>query len=289
MIGSMEAIHEKTHIGLVSLKVADFGRSLPFYTCNIGLKLLQQDGDTAVLGTTQRPLLELIQQPNATPPGGTTGLYHFALLVPNRLELSRTFKNLVETRTRFQGFSDHSVSEAIYLGDPDGNGIEIYRDRKRNEWPMVNGRLNMGTLPLDLDDLASELTPQNANWTGIHPGTVMGHIHLHVRDLDEAENFYVNILGFERIMRYGPSAGFVAAGGYHHHIGLNTWAGVGVSAPPPEMAGLRYYHILLPNQAALDAVAKRLDANKITYTNQPEELIVRDPSQNEIRLKLDAS
>ena len=117
----------------------------------------------------------------------------------------------------------------------------------------------------------------------------MGHIHLHVRDLDEAENFYVNILGFERIMRYGPSAGFVAAGGYHHHIGLNTWAGVGVSAPPPEMAGLRYYHILLPNQAALDAVAKRLDANKITYTNQPEELIVRDPSQNEIRLKLDAS
>ena len=288
MIGSMEAIHPKTHIGLVSLKVADFGRSLPFYTRNIGLKLLRQDGDTAVLGTAERPLLELIQQQNATPPGGTTGLYHFALLVPNRLELARTFKNLVETRTRFQGFSDHSVSEAIYLGDPDGNGIEIYRDRKRSEWPMENGRINMGTLPLDLDGLAGELTPQNAAWSGIHPGTVMGHIHLHVRNLDEAEDFYVNGLGFERIMRYGPSAGFVAAGGYHHHIGLNTWAGVGVPAAPPEMAGLRYYQILLPDEAALQAVAARMEARNISYESTAAGLRVNDPSQNQILLEVSA-
>ncbi|MFZ1399428.1 MAG: VOC family protein [Candidatus Promineifilaceae bacterium] len=288
MIGSMEAIHEKTRIGLVSLKVADFGRSLPFYTGNIGLKLLRQAGDTAVLGTTERPLLELIQQPNATPPGGTTGLYHFALLVPSRLELARTFKNLVETRTRFQGFSDHSVSEAIYLGDPDGNGIEIYRDRRRNEWPMVNGRLQMGTLPLDLDSLAGELTEQNAQWRGIHPGTVMGHIHLHVRDLDEAEDFYVNGLGFERVMRYGAAAGFVSAGGYHHHIGLNTWAGVGVPAPSPQMAGLRHYHILLPDQAALDAVSHRLETKQVAFAKTNGQLSVHDPSHNQILLRVDA-
>jgi catechol 2,3-dioxygenase len=286
MIGSMEAIHPKTQIGLVSLKVADFGRSMPFYTRNIGLKLLRQDGDTAVLGTHERPLLELRQQPNATPPGGTTGLYHFALLVPSRLELARTFKNLVETRTRFQGFSDHSVSEAIYLGDPDGNGIEIYRDRKRNEWPMVNGRLQMGTLPLDLESLAGELNERNATWSGIHPDTVMGHIHLHVRNLDEAEDFYVNGLGFERVMRYGPSAGFVSAGGYHHHIGLNTWAGVGVPAASPEMVGLRHYQILLPDQAALDAVVARLETKQVPFEKAVGALTVHDPSQNQILLKV---
>lgn len=286
MINSMEAIHPKTQIGLVSLKVADFDRSLPFYSRNIGLKLLRQDGKTAVFGTAERPLLELIEQPGATPPGGTTGLYHFALLVPNRLELARIFKNMVETRTQFQGFSDHSVSEAIYLGDPDGNGIEIYRDRKQNEWPMQNGRLQMNTLPLDLEGLLGELNGRNTPWTGIHPGTVMGHIHLHIRDLDEAEAFYCDILGFDRIMRYGAAAGFVSAGGYHHHIGLNTWAGKGIPAAPPESAGLHFYKILLPNQAALDATSQRLTANNVPYESNSSKIIVRDPSQNEIHLEI---
>ncbi|WP_420644168.1 VOC family protein [Candidatus Leptofilum sp.] len=282
----MEAIHPNTQIGLVSLKVADFGRSLPFYTRNIGLMLLSQEDNTAVLGTTERPLLELIQQSGATPSGGTTGLYHFALLVPNRAELARTFKNLVETRTQFEGFSDHSVSEAIYLGDPDGNGIEIYRDRSRDKWPMVNGRLQMNTLPLDLESLTGELNGRDEPWTGIYPGTVMGHIHLHVRDLDEAEAFYCDTLGFERVMRYGSAAGFVSAGGYHHHIGLNTWAGRGVPPAPPEATGLRHYQILLPNQPALNAVAERLTMNGIAYESQEDRLIVRDPSQNEIAMKV---
>ncbi|WP_420631265.1 VOC family protein [Candidatus Leptofilum sp.] len=285
----MKAIHPRTQIGLVSLKVADLGRSLPFYTHNIGLKLLQQEGNTAVLGTTERPLLELIEQPGATPPGGTTGLYHFALLVPSRLELARVFKNLVETRTRFQGFSDHSVSEAIYLGDLDGNGIEIYRDRQREAWPMQNGRLQMGTLPLDLESLAGELNGRPEPWTGIHPNTVMGHIHLHVRDLDEAEDFYCNSLGFERVMRYGASAGFVSAGGYHHHIGLNTWAGRGVPASSPEAVGLRHYQILLPDQPALDAVTERMAKSGIAHKTEAKSFIVGDPSQNEIVLKVATS
>lgn len=282
----MEAIHPKTHIGLVSLTVADFGRSLPYYTQNIGLKLLSQDGQAAILGTAERPLLELIEQPGATLPRGTTGLYHFALLVPSRLELARTFKNLVDTETPLGGFSDHSVSEAIYLSDPDGNGIEIYRDRQREEWPRQNGRLQMNTLPLDLQSLIGELNGQSRQWHGLHDGTQMGHIHLHIRNVAEAEQFYCDILGFDRIMRYGPSAAFVSAGGYHHHIGLNTWAGVGAAPPPAGSAGLRYYEIILPSQTALDAVVHRLQQNDVATTEQDGRITLQDPSKNNVRLKV---
>ncbi len=282
----MEAIHPKTQIGLVSLTVANFGRSLPYYTQNIGLKLLSQDGQVAILGTAERPLLELIEQPGATLPRGTTGLYHFALLVPSRLELARTFKNLVDTETPLGGFSDHSVSEAIYLSDPDGNGIEIYRDRRREEWPMQNGRLQMNTLPLDLQSLIGELNGQSRQWHGLHDGTQMGHIHLHIRNVAEAEQFYCDILGFDRIMRYGPSAAFVSAGGYHHHIGLNTWAGVGAAPPPAGSAGLRYYEIILPSQTALDAVVHRLQQNDVATTEQDGRITLQDPSKNNVRLKV---
>ncbi len=280
----MEAIHPNTQIGLVSLTVADFGRSLPYYTRNIGLKLLSREDQVAILGTAERPLLELIEQPGVTLPRNTTGLYHFALLVPSRLELAKTFKNLVETETPLGGFSDHSVSEAIYLSDPDGNGIEIYRDRLREEWPMQNGRLQMNTLPLDLQSLIGELNGQAHDWRGLHDGTKMGHIHLHIRNVAEAEAFYCDILGFERIMRYGPSAGFIAAGGYHHHIGLNTWAGAGAPPPPAGSAGLRYFQIMLPTQAALEAVAQRLQEQDVAYEKQDGSLALQDPSENHLRL-----
>lgn len=282
----MKAIHPNTHIGLVSLTVADFGRSLPYYTRNIGLKLLSRDGQAATLGTAERPLLELVEQPGAILPRGTTGLYHFALLVPSRLELARTFKNLVDNETPLSGFSDHSVSEAIYLSDPDGNGIEIYRDRQREEWPRQNGRLQMNTLPLDLQSLVGELNGQSREWHGLHDGTTMGHIHLHIRDVDEAEAFYCDILGFERVMRYGPSAGFVAAGGYHHHIGLNTWAGKDAPPPPTGSAGLRFYQIVLPTQAALETRLPRLQENKVIYQNLDSGLALQDPSGNNLQLKV---
>ena len=281
----MEAIHPQTQIGLVSLTVADFGRSLSYYEQNIGLSLLHQEGNVAVLGTGKRPLLELVEQPGAKLSRGTTGLYHFALLVPSRLELAKTFKHLVDTETPLGGFSDHSVSEAIYLSDPDGNGIEIYRDRPQKEWPRQNGRLQMNTLPLDLQSLIGELNGRSPQWAGLHPNTKMGHIHLHVRDLDEAEDFYSNILGFERIMRYGTAAGFVSAGGYHHHIGLNTWAGKDAPPPPQGAVGLRHYHIILPAQAALDTVASRLHAHDIPVEPRDNGLFLRDPSQNGIMLK----
>lgn len=282
----METIHSNTQIGLVSLTVADFDQSLHYYTRNIGLKLLSRNGQVAILGTAKHPLLELIEQPGATLPRGTTGLYHFALLVPNRLELAKTFKNLVDTETPLGGFSDHSVSEAIYLSDPDGNGIEIYRDRSPEKWPRQNGRLQMNTLPLDLQSLIGELNGQSPTWHELHDDTKMGHIHLHIRNVDEAEDFYCDVLGFERIMRYGPSAGFISAGGYHHHIGLNTWAGQGAPPPPSDAAGLRYYQIILPSQAALDAVVQRLNENNVPYEQQEGNVTLQDPSKNNLQLKV---
>ncbi|VAW31264.1 Glyoxalase family protein [hydrothermal vent metagenome] len=283
---AMETIHPQTQIGLVSLTVADFGRSLPYYQGSIGLKLLRQDGNVVQMGVGKRPLLELVEQPEAMLPRGTTGLYHFALLVPSRLELAKTFKNLVDSKTDLGGFSDHSVSEALYLSDPDGNGIEIYRDRPPEEWPRQNGRLQMNTQPLDLQSLMGELNGRSPQWQGLHPDTKMGHIHLHIRDLDEAEDFYCNKLGFERIMRYGAAAGFVSAGGYHHHIGLNSWAGQGAAAPPANAAGLRHFQILLPTQTALDTVKHRLQANNLSTESHHDGLFLHDPSQNRILLKV---
>ncbi|MBK8899997.1 MAG: VOC family protein [Anaerolineaceae bacterium] len=282
----MEAIHPQTQIGLVTLTVSDLRRSLSFYTRNIGLKLLSQEDQAAVLGTAERPLLHLVEQPGAQHFPNTTGLYHFALLLPSRVELARSLKHMIETETPLGGFSDHSVSEAIYLSDPDGNGIEIYRDRRRDEWPMLNGRLQMNTLPLDLQGLIGELNGRTPAWDGLSAGTKMGHIHLHIRDVDEAEAFYCDVLGFERIMRYGPSAGFVSAGGYHHHIGLNTWAGHGAPPPPSGAVGLRHYQILLPNEAALAAVKTRLDANEIHYQAENGVIALQDPSQNGLHLQV---
>ena len=284
----MESIHPNTQIGLVSIAVADFNRSIPYYTQNIGLRLLQRDGDSALLGTSERPLLNLIEQPGATLPRGTTGLYHFALLVPSRLALAKTIKNLVDTNTPLGGFSDHSVSEAIYLSDPDGNGIEIYRDREREMWPMQNGSLQMGTLPLDLQNLMGELNGRTPQWSGLHPDSKMGHIHLHIRNLNEAENFYSKILGFDRMMRYGTAASFVSAGGYHHHVGLNTWAGNGAPAPPPNAIGLRHFQIILPTQAALDSISARLDSHQIPFEARCETLLLQDPSNNKIKIKVQA-
>ena len=151
---------------------------------------------------------------------------------------------------------------------------------------MQNGRLQMNTLPLDLQSLIGELNGQARQWHGLHDGTQMGHIHLHIRNVDEAEQFYCDILGFDRIMRYGPSAAFVSAGGYHHHIGLNTWAGAGAAPPPAGSAGLRYYVIVLPTQTALDAVVHRLQQNDVAYTEQDGRITLQDPSKNNVQLKV---
>jgi catechol 2,3-dioxygenase len=185
---------------------------------------------------------------------------------------------------KMQGAADHGVSEALYLADPDGNGIEIYRDRPRAQWPYAGGQLRMGADPIDFDDL---LTEKNTGETraGLATGTVVGHVHLHVARLEDAERFYVGVLGFQLMQRYGPSALFVSAGGYHHHIGLNTWAGVGAPPPPPGAIGLRHVVLQLPGAAALDAVAAQVRAAGVAIETVDGGLLVRDPAKNAILLR----
>jgi catechol 2,3-dioxygenase len=219
--------------------------------------------------------------PNAPHLSGTTGLYHFAILVPSRAHLARALRRLVDMRTQLQGAADHGVSEAIYLPDPDGNGIEIYRDRPRPEWPVANGRLHMGVDPLDLGALLDESEDGSS---GLATGTVVGHVHLHVSDLVAAGQFYIDVLGFELMQRYGPSALFVSAGGYHHHIGLNTWAGAGAPPPPPGAIGLRHFTVELPTTSALEEVHTRLRQAGRPVETTRETILTKDPSSNAILL-----
>ena len=233
-----------SHIGQVSLTVSDLDRSLPFYQDVLGFHEVRRDGRTSFLAPPGgRTIVELHEDTAATAkPRRSSGLYHFAILVPSRAALGRSLRRLVDRRYPLTGASDHLVSEALYLDDPDGLGIEIYRDRPRAEWPIRDGQLAMATDPLDLQALHDERGAETP-WQGLEPATIMGHVHLHVPHLDAAEAFYVDRIGFEPTVRGYPGALFVAAGGYHHHLGLNTWAGAGAPPPPERAVGLRSFTI----------------------------------------------
>lgn len=278
------SIDPRTTIGAVHLTVSDLGRSVRFYESHLGFKLHQCDDRAVWLGAGGDDLLVLSESDTAPRVRGTTGLYHFAVLVPSRVELARSLRRLIETDRVMQGFADHGVSEAMYLADPDGNGIEVYRDRPRAEWPFVGGRLQMGAEPLDLESILAELEGKEDSWTGLAPDTTIGHVHLHVSRLADAEAFYVGALGFDLVQRYGPSALFVSAGGYHHHIGLNTWAGVGAPPPPPGAIGLRHFVIRLPDRVALDQVAARIRAAGLEPVEADRRLLIRDPARNALVL-----
>lgn len=275
------SIDSATSIDAVHLTIADLDRSLRFYQERIGARLHRREGAVAALGAGGRDWLVLHESPSAQRVRGTTGLYHFAILVPSRPDLARVFRHLVETHTPMQGFSDHGVSEAIYLSDADGNGIEIYRDRPRAEWPMRAGTLHMGSEPLDVEGLAAEPESSGA-FAGLAAGTRIGHVHLHVSHLADAENFYTRGLGFDLMQHYGGTAAFLSAGGYHHHIGINTWAGVGASAPPPGAIGLEHVVIALPTDAALANVARTLTAAGFAHDLSARQLTVTDPAGNRI-------
>ncbi len=275
-----ELLPGTTAIGPVELTVRDLARSLDYYTLRIGLERLpQDDSGPVVLGAAGFPLLSLVENPAARTVRGTTRLFHFALLVPSRPDLANVLARLAATGTRLSGASDHGVSEALYLSDPEGNGIEIYRDRPEEAWPRAGGNLAMVTEALDLAALlaeGNEAPPAPA----LPAETIMGHVHLHVRNLAEAERFYVGVLGFEEMQRYGPSALFVATGGYHHRIGLNTWQGEGAPPPPPDATGLRHFLIRLPDRQALDQVGERLRAADRPVEPRGGGLFTRDPSGN---------
>jgi catechol 2,3-dioxygenase len=278
------SIAPNTTVGTVALTVGDLARSVAYYQNNIGLQLQEQEGEVATLGVDHTPLLRLEELPGAQVIRRATGLYHFALLLTSRLELARTLRQLAETQTPLDGASDHLVSEALYLSDPDGHGIEIYRDRPRTEWYDAQGRFQMDTLRLDLRGLLAELQQDDRSWSGLHPDTLMGHVHLQVADVGAAERFYTDIIGFEHMADY-PSASFVSAGGYHHHLGMNSWMGAGAPPPPPTAARLLWYEIRLPDQAALDEVLARLRTANVPVEQTDQGWLTQDPSQNKILLK----
>jgi catechol 2,3-dioxygenase len=279
-------IHADTTVGPVTLAVADLRRSEQFYSEVLGLRAHTRGAGRLALGAGgARPIVQLIEQPGARPkPARATGLYHFAILVPSRLALARSLRRLAEQRYPISGASDHLVSEALYLDDPDGNGIEIYRDRPRDQWPHTGREVRMAVDPLDIDGVLGELAGDTQPWDGLDPATTLGHMHLHVADLGAAEAFYCGVLGFEIMQRFGGSALFVAAGGYHHHIGLNIWAGAGAPPAPPESAGLRHYVVRLPSQPALDEVLARVRAADLPLEQTDAGWLLRDPSSNGVLL-----
>jgi catechol 2,3-dioxygenase len=276
-----------THIGSVHLTVADLDSQRSFYEQALGLEVLARDGQTLRLGPEGGPvILELTGNPDAPRrPHGTTGLYHFAVLVPSRADLGEALRRVVESGSRFTGASDHLVSEALYLNDPEGNGIEIYRDRPREEWPRNDeGVIQMATLPLDVEGVLGEVDGARPIPQRMPAGTHIGHMHLQVANLHDAEAFYVGALGFDVMVRTYPGALFVSAGGYHHHIGLNTWESAGGEPPPEGSTGLRSFEVVLPSRDEADRVAAQARAAGAEVSTGDGATIVLDPWRDAVLL-----
>jgi catechol 2,3-dioxygenase len=278
------AIAPQTRPGPVHVTVSDLARSVDYYRQAVGLEVNEQGAGRASLGTGGRELLVLIEKPGAGSSRGYTGLYHFALLVPERIQLAAWLAHAARDGVPLVGLSDHDVSEALYLADPDGHGIEIYRDRPRESWEgRVGERLT--TMPLDVEDLLGELDdPGSAPFDGLPAGTVMGHVHLKVADVPAAIAFYRGVLGFDLTAQLGEQAAFLSAGGYHHHVGANTWESAGAPPPPPGTAALRYATIVLPGSAARDEVVAGVEAAGSSVEERDGSPLVRDQSGNALVL-----
>ena len=264
-----------TRMGAVRLTVADLDRSLAYYDKAMGLRVHGRENGTARLGTGGEDLLVLTGQPGAQPADGYSGLFHFALLVPTRADLARFLAHTARDGVALTGLSDHDVSEAIYLRDPDHHGIEVYADRPRDRWEGRVGEL-MTTMPLDTGDLLGELDdPATEPFDGLAAGTVMGHVHLCVSDLGETVAFYRDVLGFDLTARLGDQAAFLSAGGYHHHLGANTWQSRGAPYAPADRARLTRATIVVPDDDAVEAASALAGA-------EPADggVALRDPSGN---------
>jgi len=262
-----------TRMGAVHLTVADLDRSLAYYEQLIGLRTHARDGGRAALGTGGEDLLVLTEEPGARPADGYSGLFHFALLVPERVELARWLAHAARDRVPMSGMSDHWVSEALYLRDPDHHGIEIYADRPRELWEGQVGQ-RLTTLPLDVENLLGVLDdPASEPFDGLAEGTVMGHVHLCVSNVEATNDFYRDRVGFGQMAQLGDQATFLSAGGYHHHFAGNTWQSAGAPYAPDGHARLTQMTIVLPDAASLADVAGRIGGTE-----------VRDPSGNPVVL-----
>lgn len=283
------SLDAQTTLGYVHLTVPDLKQSLAFYQNVLGFRVHRIEKNVAHLGAGSaasaagNDLLVLTENPDAkTPARRATGLYHFAILVPSRLELARALRSFIQHDIEL-GFGDHIVSEAIYFNDPDGNGIEVYRDRPRTEWYDRNGDFMMGTLPVDVHGVMSELENETGVWQGLHRDTVLGHMHLKISNVSRDAAFYRDVLGFDEMANMG-SAAFLSAGGYHHHLGMNVWESAGAAAPPADAVGLRYFTVNLPNADEMSRVTNRLLQAGAPLQETDAGLLVRDPSKNAVVL-----
>jgi len=271
----VQTLHPATLLGSVTIRVADLERSTRFYEKVIGLSSTPQAAGSAALGVEKGPpLIHLKETPGARHVPGRSGLYHFAVLLPTRADLGDALRRLIDSNIRV-GRSDHLVSEALYLADPDGNGIEIYRDRPRTEWTWRDGMVEMAVDPLDLESLLGDAAP--GGYGAAHPGTTIGHVHLQVSDVRQAVQFYHNVIGFDLTASF-QGAAFLSAGGYHHHLGLNSWSSRGAPPAPPDAAGLESFTIRVPSEEELRHVVDRLKMAGINGVFEEGRVSVRDPS-----------
>ncbi len=272
-----------TRLGPVELIVTDLDRSVAFYQDVIGLRPQRLDPPEAALGVGGEDVLVLVESPGARPAGRHAGLYHVAILLPTRLELARAALRIASTRTPIQGASDHGTHEAIYLADPDGNGLELAADRPREQWPGTD-HYAAGPQPLDTDSLFALVDGEQPRRPAAE-GVTIGHVHLHVGDLDEALHFYRDAIGFELQIAM-PTAGFVSAGGYHHHVGFNVWRGEHVPPVDRDAVGMRSFTVVVPDDAALEALAARLSAAGVAHERSVEGVVsTSDPSGNALLVR----
>lgn len=282
-------IHPDIELGEVKIKVSDLARSLTFYQEVVGLKVLKQTAQWAEMTADgENTLLILEEVPNAiiVPERTVSGLYHFAILLPTRKDLGLSLRRLVEKGIHV-GQADHLVSEALYISDPDQNGIEIYCDRPREAWQYdAQDYIRMATEPIDWEGVLEEA--KDHSWEGMPPGTRIGHVHFHVGDIRKSKEFYCDRLGFSIEADYMRQMGalFIAAGKYHHHIGLNIWAGVGAPPAPPNAAGIAYFTIVMPSEEELDKTLNRLKSAGIAVDEQAGAWFANDPSGITVKLRV---
>ena len=290
------SIHPATMMGHVSLTVANLENQLLFYQQVLGFKLHWREGNKAGLGAGGADLLRLTEEPDLKKYRGVTGLYHFAILFPSKHELVRATARLFELKYRNHP-TDHIMTKTTYLDDPEGNGIELYAESPEDgSWTMKDGKYETrradgswsdGREPLDVQALFSLLTEDDRLDGPIPPETRVGHVHLHVRNVQEAVDFYHGVIGFDLMgIAKQFQMAFVSAGGYHHHLGLNTWQGEDAPPPPADAVGLRYFTVDLPDQKALDDVVARVDNAGIPSNKVEEGLLLYDPSQNGVVLRV---
>jgi len=290
------SLHPATEVGPVSLTVANLENQILFYEKAMGFKLHWREGQSAALGTGERELIRLTEEANLKKYRGVTGLYHFAVLFPNRRELAIAMARLFALKVR-NSPTDHVMTKTTYLDDPEGNGIELYCESPEDgSWTLkdgeyetrwADGRWSDGREALDVEAFFKNLKDDDRVDAPIPIETKMGHVHLHVRDIPEALDFYHGILGFD-IMGHAKEfhMAFVSAGGYHHHLGLNTWQGEGAPPPPADAVGLRHFTVDFPNQSALDEVVARVEKSGISYNQTEDGLLLHDPSQNGVVLRV---